>query len=62
MSPLSKELATHIKDCLDTAWVSSSGKWVSKFEDLIKKFTGSDYAIAVSNGTVALRLAYMLLR
>ena len=56
--PFSKELMLMIiKDCLDTAWVSSSGKWVSKFEDLIKKFTGSDYAIAVSNGTVALRLA-----
>ena len=47
----------YIKDCLDTAWVSSSGQWVSKFEDLIKEFTGSNYVIAVSNGTVALRLA-----
>lgn len=50
----------YIKDCLDTGWVSSSGTWVSKFEDLISDFTGSRYAIAVSNGTVALRLSLFL--
>ncbi len=47
----------YIKDCLDSGWVSSSGEWVSRFENLISEFTGSNYAIAVSNGTDALRLA-----
>ena len=50
----------YIKDCLDTGWVSSSGKWVSKFEKLISEYTGCKYSIAVSNGTVALRLALFL--
>ena len=26
----------YLKDCIDTGWVSSSGKWVSEFESLIK--------------------------
>ena len=32
----------YIEDCLISGWVSSSGKWVTKFEELIKEFTGSD--------------------
>ena len=50
----------YVKDCLDNGWVSSSGKWVSQFENQIADFTGSRYVIAVSNGTVALRLALHL--
>ena len=50
----------YIKECLDDGWVSSSGKWVSQFENQIADFTGSKYVIAVSNGTVALRLALHL--
>ena len=53
--------AIYIKECLDSNWVSSSGKWVKKFEDSIISFTGAHYAIAVSNGTDALRLALHLI-
>ena len=50
----------YLKECIDTGWVSSSGKWVTEFERLISDFTGSKYVIAVSNGTVALRLSLFL--
>jgi len=50
----------YLKECIDSGWVSSSGKWVSEFENQIKQFTGAKYVIAVSNGTVALRLALYL--
>ncbi len=50
----------YVKNCLDTGWVSSSGEWVTKFEQSIQSFTKSKYAIVVSNGTVALRLALFL--
>ena len=50
----------YLKECIDTGWVSSSGKWVTEFERRISDFTGSKYAIAVSNGTVALRLSLFL--
>ena len=43
---------SYIKDCLDSGGVSSSGNWVTKFEQSIEKFTECKYAIAVSNGTV----------
>ena len=50
----------YLKECIDTGWVSSSGLWVSKFEKQLKEFTGAKYVVAVSNGTVALRLALYL--
>ena len=51
----------YVKDCIDSGWVSSSGKWVSRFENLIAKYTGSKNVIAVSNGTNALRLSLFVL-
>lgn len=47
----------YVKDCLDTGWVSTAGQWVSQFEQSLCHFTGAKQAIAVSNGTVALRLS-----
>ena len=50
----------NVKDCLDTGWVSSGGKWVNDFENKICEYTGAKYAIAVTNETVALRPALQL--
>ena len=51
---------TYVRDCLDTGWVSTSGQWVSRFEQQLASATGAVHAVAVSNGTVALRLALHL--
>jgi perosamine synthetase len=50
----------YVKDCLDTGWVSTAGSWVSRFEQQLCAITGASHAVAVSNGTVALRLALHL--
>ena len=50
----------YLKECIDSNWVSSSGKWLDKFESLISDFTGSPEVVVVSNGTDALRLAFHL--
>ncbi len=47
----------YLNSCIDSGWVSSAGDWVNKFENKISEITGSKYAVAVSNGTVALRLS-----
>ena len=44
----------YVKDCLDTGWVSSAGKYVDKFEAMLAQFTGVKRAVAVVNGTAAL--------
>lgn len=47
----------YVLDCVDTAWISSIGKYTERFEQLVASYTGSRHAAAVSNGTVALHLA-----
>ncbi|MEE9304004.1 MAG: LegC family aminotransferase [Thiotrichaceae bacterium] len=47
----------YVKECLDTAWVSTAGKYVELFEEKICSFTGAKYAIACVNGTSALHVS-----
>ena len=51
----------YLQECIDSGWVSSSGEFVKKFEQKICSYTKSKYCIAVSNGTVALRLGLHIL-
>lgn len=50
----------YVKECLDTNWVSSGGKYVHEFEKKFAQFVGSKYAIAVVNGTAALHISLLL--
>lgn len=50
----------YVKECIDTAWVSSVGKYVDRFEEMIVEFTGAKRAVAVVNGTSALHIAIMV--
>ncbi|MGC9364399.1 MAG: LegC family aminotransferase [Fidelibacterota bacterium] len=50
----------YVKECIDTEWVSSAGKYVDRFEEDICKLTGARYAIACVNGTAALQIALQL--
>jgi len=47
----------YVKECLDTGWVSSVGKYVDEFERRIAELTGARHAVAVVNGTAALHVA-----
>jgi len=51
----------YVSDCVKTNWISSQGRYVQRFEDEIKQYTGANYVLAVSNGTVALHLALVAL-
>ena len=50
----------YVKECLDSSWVSSAGKFVDLFETRIAEYTGAKYAIACVNGTAALQVAMQL--
>ena len=50
----------YVKECLDTEWVSSAGKYIDLFEQKIAEFTGSKYAVACVNGTAALQVSLSL--
>ena len=50
----------YVKECLDTEWISSAGKYVDLFERKIAEYTGAEYAVACVNGTSALQIALKL--
>ena len=50
----------YLKDCLDSTYVSSVGKFVDRFEKDLAIFTGAKRAVAVVNGTAALQVALRL--
>ena len=50
----------YLKECLDSTFVSSVGKFVDRFEDDLANFTGAKRAVAVVNGTAALHVALRL--
>jgi perosamine synthetase len=46
-----------VLEALDSGWVSSIGKYIDEFEANFARYCGTEYAIAVSNGTTGLHLA-----
>jgi perosamine synthetase len=46
-----------VLDALDSGWVSSIGKYIDEFETKFARYCGTEYALAVSNGTTGLHLA-----
>jgi len=47
----------YVQDCINTGWISSSGKYVKAFEEKFAEYCQVKYGVAVCNGTVALHLA-----
>ncbi|MBW2003491.1 MAG: LegC family aminotransferase [Deltaproteobacteria bacterium] len=50
----------YVVDAIDSTFVSSVGKYVDHFEEMICKITGAKYAVATVNGTCALHIALEL--
>ena len=51
---------SYVLETIDSTFVSSVGKFVDKFEEQIREYTGSKYAIATVNGTAALHMSLIL--
>lgn len=50
----------YVKECIDTGWVSSVGKYVDLFEQKLAEYAGVKRAVAVVNGTSALHISLIL--
>jgi len=48
----------YVVDCMESNWISSQGSYVRRFEKQFEEMHGGTHALAVSNGTVALHLAF----
>lgn len=51
----------YVSDCINTGWISTAGEYVNLFENSIKDYTDTNYAVACMNGTVGLQTAINLL-
>lgn len=50
----------YVKECIDSTFVSSVGRFVDLFEAQLAEYTGARHAVAVVNGTAALHVALRL--
>ena len=50
----------YLQECINSNWISTSGKFIDLFEKKICRFTKSKYAIAVNSGTSALHISLLL--
>lgn len=50
----------YVLDAIDSTFVSSVGEYVNRFEKNIAEIVGTNYAVAIVNGTSALHLALIL--
>lgn len=51
----------YVLDCIESAWISSAGKYVERFERAFADFCGVRYAVSCNSGTAALHLALLAL-
>ncbi len=50
----------YVNEAIDSTFVSSVGKYVTQFEEMMADFVGAKYAIATTNGTSALHIGLKL--
>jgi perosamine synthetase len=51
----------YVNDALETNWISSSGRYISKFEEEFAKYCGVNYGVCCTSGFAALHLACVAL-
>ena len=51
-----------VRECVETGWVSSEGRFIKEFEDRWAAYCGAAFGVAVSNGTTALEVAVAALK
>lgn len=51
----------YLMDAFFSTWISSTGKYITQFEESFSKYCGMKYGVATSNGTTALHLALVAL-
>jgi dTDP-4-amino-4,6-dideoxygalactose transaminase len=50
----------YLNECIDSTYVSSVGKFVDRFEEMVAEYTGAQKAVVCVNGTNALHIAMLL--
>lgn len=57
---ISRKAWKYVEDCLSSGWVSSVGKYVTRFEQDLTATVGGGHAVATINGTAALHIGLLV--
>ena len=53
----SEIILKNLKECIESGWISTGGRFIAEFEEKIAKYVGVDEAVGVQSGTAAIHLA-----
>ena len=58
---LSIDILENLKECLESGWVSTGGRFIPEFESKVKKYMKVQNAAGVQSGTAGLHMALHVL-
>ncbi|WP_312353613.1 LegC family aminotransferase [Aminipila sp.] len=58
---LDTEIVDNLRECIETGWVSTGGRFISEFEQKIAKYVGVKDAVSAQSGTAGLHVALRIL-
>ncbi|MDF2651891.1 MAG: LegC family aminotransferase [Paenibacillus sp.] len=58
---LSAEITDNLRECIETGWVSTGGRFIGEFEKKVADYTGVADAVSTQSGTAGLHLALQVL-
>ncbi len=58
---LSLDIVKNLRECIETGWVSTGGRFIGEFENKIAKYVGVDEAVSMQSGTAGIHIALKVL-
>lgn len=58
---LNLNIVDNLRECIETGWVSTGGRFIAEFEQEFAKYVGADDAVSTQSGTAGLHLALRVL-
>ena len=55
------DILGNIRECIETGWVSTGGRFITEFEQYVAKYVGAEDAASMQSGTAGLHLALAVL-
>ncbi|QAT41903.1 LegC family aminotransferase [Aminipila luticellarii] len=55
------EIVDNLRECIETGWVSTGGRFIAEFEQKVAKYVGIDDAVSAQSGTAGLHVALRIL-
>lgn len=58
---LDMDIVENLRECVETGWVSTGGRFISEFEKKIAEYAGTENAVSCQSGTAGLHTALRIL-